>query len=304
MRLPTPLLRKNPEAYKNLFGHVLVLAGSKRMLGASALCGLSAMRSGAGLTTLAVPESLNIALQKKISPVLMTLPLPETKELTFSTRAWNLLKKQIASYNAIAIGPGLTCAGSTQKFVHTVIRESEIPLIIDADALNAIAATREVLLSNQTPKILTPHAGEFKRLFGMQTAEGKVTPAERKRIVQGTAAEFHCVIVLKGHNTIVADDHDNIYVNKTGNAGMATAGSGDVLTGMISAFIAQGLPPFEAAKLGVYLHGMAGDIAAQSAGKTSLIATDIIENIPKALKKAKSAEHRAKSEKPKTKPEN
>ena len=292
MRLPTPLLRKNPDAYKNQLGHVLVLAGSGRMLGASALCGLSAMRSGAGLVTLGVPKSLNTVLHKKTSPILMTWPLPETTQQTFSAAAWRVLKPELKKFNIIAIGPGLSQNPATQKFIRTVIKHSPVPLVIDADALNALAGYTDLLTATTTPKILTPHPGEFKRL-----TESRVpSPESRKILTPHTtlkksaiifANKFKCILVLKGHRTVVASPDGKTYTNRTGNAGMATAGSGDVLTGMIAAFLAQGLTPFEAAKWAVKLHGTAGDLAAKRVGKTSLIATDIINAIPQALMKDK-----------------
>lgn len=290
MQLPTLLLRKNPNAYKNTFGHALILAGSRRMLGAASLCGLSAMRSGAGLVTLGVPESLNSTLQKKISPVLMSWPLPETPEQSYSSRAWPVINRSIQKFQSIAIGPGLSLNSSTQKFVHKVIQHSGVPLVIDADALNALAGNTNMLITSDTPKILTPHPGEFARLISEERRAKSVKKnldleKNRKREAVTFATKYNCILVLKGARTIVADPSGKIYINvASGNVGLATAGSGDVLTGMITALLAQGLAPFDAAKYGVYLHGKAGDLAAKKFGKASMIATDIIDAIPKALK--------------------
>jgi len=241
MRLPKPLLRQNKSVHKNNLGHVLVVAGSPTMLGAACLTALSSMRSGAGLVTVAVPKSLNLTLQKKLSPVLMTLPVKETKAKTFSPAA----------------------------------------MVVDADALNALSEDLSVLLKAKAPRILTPHVGEMSRLSGMTK---KAIEHDRKGSAVRFAKAHQCVLVLKGAGTVVASPEGKVYVNKTGNAGMATAGSGDVLTGMIAAFVAQGISVFEAASLGVSMHGTAGDIAARRVGKTSLIATDIIATIPKALR--------------------
>ena len=285
MQLPTPLLRKNPDAHKNTFGHALILAGSRRMLGAGALAGLSAMRAGAGLVTLGVPKTLNIALQKKISPVIMTWPLAQTPQQTFSPSAWRAVKKEIPKFQAAAIGPGLSLNAGTQKFIHAVIRNAPVPLVIDADALNALSGRPQLLLKTGTPKILTPHPGEFRRLTKIPNR--KLKTLDQKTLAKTAldfAQKYQCILVLKGHRTIVASAGGNLYTNTTGNAGMATAGSGDVLTGMITAFLAQGIPPFDAAKAAVYTHGKAGDAAAKKTGKASLIATDIIDFIPKALK--------------------
>lgn len=286
MPLPTPLLRNNPDACKNTFGHVLILAGSRRLLGASALAGLAAMRCGAGLTTLGVPRSLNGVLQKKISPVLMTWPLPETPQQTFSSRAWNAIKPEIMQYQVIAVGPGLSRQTGTQHFVHKVIAQSPIPLVIDADALNALSGQLHLLTKTQTPKILTPHPGEFSRLSGLSKKSlAAMPPAQLKQTAGQWARDHHCTLILKGPRTLVCSPDGKIYRNTTGNAGMATAGSGDVLTGMLAALLAQGIDPFEAARCAVYIHGKAGDFAVKKTGKASLIATDIIETIPTALKR-------------------
>jgi len=292
MRLPTPLLRQNPDAYKNQFGHVLILAGSARMLGAPALCGLAAMRSGAGLATLGIPKSLNAALQKKISPVLMTWPLAETSQQTFSLKGWQSISPEQKKFSAIALGPGLSRNPQTKKFVQKVIGCSSIPLVIDADALNALAENRDALLKTQTLKILTPHIGEFIRLIGEERTakhfQKKLQdPKYQKETALAFVKKYKCILVLKGHRTAVAGPDGSFYTNKTGNAGMATAGSGDVLTGMIAAFLAQGVSTFEAARLGVFLHGKAGDAAAKKIGKTAMIATDIIDFIPYALNRVK-----------------
>lgn len=285
MPLPTPLLRQNPKAYKNQFGHVLILAGSSRMLGASALCGLAAMRSGAGLTTLGVPKSLNAVLQKKISPVLMTWPLPETHQHSFAAAAWKTLESDLKKFHAIALGPGLSLNKSTQKFIHSVIEHSFLPIIIDADALNALANHTDILRKSDAIKILTPHVGEFYRLTHDKRLKSEdLNQKDLTDIAVNFAQRYNCYLVLKGHHTIVADPCGKVHINTTGNAGMATAGSGDVLTGMIAAFMAQGIAPFDAARWGVYLHGKAGDIAAKKIGKAAMIATDIIDCIPKAFK--------------------
>ena len=165
MRLPAPLSRNNPHAYKNNFGHVLILAGSQRMLGATALTSLAAMRSGAGLVTIGIPKSLNLTLQKKISNVVMTWPLAETKEHTLSLSAFNDIKKSYSKFSSIAIGPGLSTHPSTQKLILKIIATSPIPLVIDADALNALIGHLNTLKKTHTPKILTPHPGEMARLI-------------------------------------------------------------------------------------------------------------------------------------------
>jgi len=282
MRLPAPLSRNNPKAYKNQYGHVLVIAGSRNMLGAAALCGLSAMRAGAGLATLAVPQSLNAALQKKISPVLMTWPLKETSAGSFALSAYGQLKNRLKEFDAILIGPGLSQHPATQKFVLKVITSARQPLVVDADALTALTGNLKLLTKTPTAKVLTPHPGEMSRLTGVRKEE---IEKDRKNTAQRFARRYHCVLLLKGYRTVVAGPNGKNYINKTGNAGMATAGSGDVLAGIITALLGQGLTAFAAAKYGAHLHGKAGDLAARRKSKTGMIATDIIDNIPNIIKK-------------------
>jgi len=260
---------------------VLIIAGSKRMLGASALCGLAAMRSGAGLVTLGIPKSLNSPLQKKISPVIMTRPLPETRSQELGISAYRTLANESSRYSAIAIGPGLGRSASTQRFVLSAIRNSPLPMVIDADALNILSLNLKVLKNSNVERVLTPHPGEMARLTGMRKS---AIERHRKEIAQAFALKNKCVLLLKGHLTIIASAKGKATINQTGNSGMATAGSGDVLTGMIAAFLAQGLTGYEAAKLGAYLHGSSGDHAAERIGRISLIATDILDSIPAVLK--------------------
>lgn len=281
MRLPAPLSRRDLNAYKNQFGHLLVLAGSGRMLGAAALCGLSAMRTGAGLVTIGVPKSLNKTLQAKVSNVVMTLPLPETSGHAIAAKAYLEINKLFPKYQAVALGPGMGQEAGTQKFVLNVIWKCPLPVVVDADALNILASQLKVLGRAQGPRILTPHPGEMERLTGIARS---VIEKNRQSVARDFARIHKCVVLLKGHNTCVVAPGGRTYINKTGNSGMATAGSGDVLTGMIASLMAQGIEPFEAATTGCYLHGLAGDEASRRVGKVSLIATDIIESIARVIK--------------------
>jgi ADP-dependent NAD(P)H-hydrate dehydratase / NAD(P)H-hydrate epimerase len=280
MRLPTRLLRRKSNVYKNNFGHVLILAGSRRYLGAAALCGLAAMRSGAGLVTLGIPQSLNNIVQKKISNVIMTLPLKETKEQTLALAAYQQIQEFYSTCNTLVIGPGLSPHPNTQKLILKIIATSPKPMVIDADALNVISLDLTVLTKTATIKILTPHPGEMSRLTQLKKME---IEKDRGKIAKAFAQRHHCTLLLKGHKTIVSSPGKKAYINQTGNSGMATAGSGDVLAGMISAFLGQGLSGFEAAKYGAYLHGMAGDLAAKKFTRVSMIASDIIARIPQAI---------------------
>ena len=305
MRLPARLLQRSPDAHKGDFGHVFVLAGSARFSGAGVLCAEAALRSGAGLVTLGIPKSLNSAIIKIKPKEVMTLPLPETSEGTFSLSALQKIEDFSKKVDVAAIGPGLSQNSSTQALARKVVAVVNKPLVIDADGLNALVQAtrhcdeREARRSNlkrdcfvpsgfamtrlSRTLILTPHPGEMARLLGVSIAQAQ---ADRQGTAQAFARERHCTLVLKGHQTIVADSGGKLYVNKTGNPGMASAGSGDVLTGMIAAFLGQGLDGFNAAKYAVYLHGLAGDLAAKEKTQISLIASDIIAKIPEAIKKS------------------
>lgn len=280
MRLPTQLLRRNPEAHKGDFGHILILAGSARFSGAAVLCAQAALRSGAGLVTLGIPKGLNSAVIKIKPKEAMTLSLPETNEGTLSLNALKIVRDFSTNIDVLAIGPGLGRNKSTQGLVRKVIAKINKPTVIDADGLNALSGRLKI----QRDMVLTPHPGEMAGLLGVSV---KKVQSERKQVALRFAKQHRVTLVLKGHNTVVADYKGNLYINKTGNPGMATAGSGDVLTGMIAAFLGQKLDAFEAAKYAVYLHGLAGDLAAEEKTQLSLIASDIIDYIPKAIKKSK-----------------
>jgi ADP-dependent NAD(P)H-hydrate dehydratase / NAD(P)H-hydrate epimerase len=281
MPLPAPLSRSNPRLSKKNFGHLLIIAGSPSMLGAAALSSLAAMRSGAGLVTAAVPKGLNLTLQKKISNGVMTKPLSQSRTGAFCLKAYDQLKKIWDRFDAIAIGPGLGRERTTQQLARQVIIHCPKPLVIDADALFVLSGHAQILLKAKGPRILTPHCGEMS---GLTNLPPKAIEADRLKTARDFARRYHCVLLLKGHRSVVASPQGKTYINRTGNVGMATAGSGDVLTGMITAFLGQGMGPFDAAKYGAYYHGKAGDLAARKKSKASMIAPDIIEQIPYVFK--------------------
>jgi len=250
------------------------------MLGAAALSSLAALRSGAGMVTAAIPRALNLTLQKKISNCVMTLPLAQGRAAAFSLKAYDQLKKIWDQFDAIAIGPGIGRDPGTQQFVRKVIIDCPKPLVIDADALFALDGHCEILLKTKGVRVLTPHSGEMSRLT---TQSIKKIESGRLKIASDFARAYHCVLLLKGHRTVVVCTHGETYINRTGNVGMATAGSGDVLTGMIVAFLGQGMGPFDAAKYGAYYHGKAGDLAAKKKSKLSTIASDIIDEISRVF---------------------
>ena len=278
MKLPSVLLRRKLDSHKGDYGHLLVIGGSPGLTGAVALCSLSALRAGAGLVTLGIPEGLNFILELKLTEV-MTKPLAETKEKTISPEALPQILEFSKKIDAFAIGPGLSTQKETADFLLNLLPRINKPTILDADGLNILAKDISVLKKVRVPFILSPHPGEMARLVKKPISE---IQKNRKEIARDFAAEYRVVLVLKGPKTIVTDQK-NTYINHTGNPGMATAGSGDVLTGIIGALLAQGLSSFEAAKFGVYLHGLAGDLAAQDKGEISLIAGDILEKLPEAF---------------------
>ena len=266
------------DAYKNMFGHVLIIAGALGKTGAALMTASACLRSGAGLVTLGVPESLLDVFMGRVTEA-MLLPLPDTGDGALASFAADEIVRQIpGKFNVLAVGPGL----GTSTEIHTVMREliarSSVPMVLDADGLNAIAGQPGALRAAKSPLVLTPHPGELRRL-------DPNVPADRSRIDAASrfAAEYGVTLVAKGAPTVCAAADGRAFVNTTGNPGMATAGTGDVLTGIIAALLAQGMEPVNAAVLGVYLHGRAGDMAAGRYGQHSLIATDIINALPDAF---------------------
>ena len=271
--LPT----RNKESHKGDFGRVLMIGGSRGMAGAIAMSGIAALRSGSGLLKIATPDSIQESVAS-FSPCLMTVGI-ESKKGYFSSGAIDQLLEEAEWADVIAIGPGMGRFKSQQKLVETLYTELPQPLIVDADGLNLLADSDAALAEHKGLRMLTPHPGEFQRLQECKTTD-RETMAD---MALEMAFEAQVTVVLKGARTLVTDGKDR-FINRTGNPGMATAGSGDVLTGVIASLVGQGLEPFEASRLGVHLHGLAGDIAADSVGQTSLIATDLIEFLPAALK--------------------
>jgi ADP-dependent NAD(P)H-hydrate dehydratase / NAD(P)H-hydrate epimerase len=286
--------RRRPDAHKGDFGHVLVVAGSSRMTGAAYLCCEAAMLSGAGLVTLAIPKSLNIIMQRKLTEV-MTLPLPETRDNSLSIEARNKILLFSKRADCLLLGPGLSRNAQTQNLVRSLIRDTSLPMVIDADALNALSGHLSVLEKKMTLRqkdsektgniILTPHAGEMARITGLGIS---FINNNKKGVAKKFSREYNVTTVLKGCKTVVSSPRGKPYVNDTGNPGMASAGCGDVLAGIISALLASGMDTFKAARLGVYVHGLAGDIAAKETGEISLRARDLLKFLPKAFKKVYS----------------
>ncbi|KAA0249677.1 MAG: NAD(P)H-hydrate dehydratase [Candidatus Jettenia sp. AMX1] len=270
---------RKPDTHKGDYGRVLVLAGSIGMTGAACLCSTASLRAGAGIVTLGIPESLYGIVASQLTCV-MTRPLPETQVKTLSDLGRQDILDFSQRFDVIAIGPGLSQYPETKRLVLWLLQSLDIPIVLDADGINALADSPKILDQIKRHIILTPHPGEMARLVGVSTIEVQSRRLEISRMfVKGRR---NVTLVLKGYRTIVMNE-EQFYLNETGNPGMATAGVGDVLTGIIAALSGQQYTPFKAAQLGVYLHGLAGDLAAQEVGQISLIATDILDSLPKAF---------------------
>ena len=248
------------------------------MTGAIAMAGMSALRGGAGLVRLAVPET-SLDVVASFEPSYMTAPLPSDDEGRIAEAAREQLDALAANATAIGCGPGLGRSPGLTRLVGWLYEHFPLPAVFDADALNALAEQPEILARHAGPRILTPHPGEFQRLAG---GEKRLLRQQSELAAAELAARSGIVIVLKGHRTFVADGRQQEH-NETGNPGMATGGTGDVLTGLITALVCQQLSPFDAARLGVHLHGLAGDLAAEELGQVSLIASDLVRCLPAAF---------------------
>jgi len=272
------------DANKGTFGHVLVLAASRGKTGAGILAAEGAARAGAGLTTLAVPATLQSAFEARVLEA-MTAALPDTGDGAAAAGDGHALGELLAGRAAVVCGPGLGQAAPTRALVAEVVRRAAAPLVLDADGLNNVAGT--ALLSERAgPTVLTPHPGEMARLVG-----GDVPSVQRDRLgaARALARSSGAVVVLKGAHTIVAAPDGTAAISPTGNPGMASGGTGDVLAGVVGAFLAQGLAPFDAAALGVFVHGAAGDAVAARQGEVGLLARDILAELPSAIARLQAA---------------
>ncbi len=274
------LKKRKPNTHKGDYGHVLLVAGSRGLTGAAYLTSEAALLMGSGLVTCAVPKSLNAIMEKKLTEV-MTLPIEDRGKGHFLLSAFSKLKKFSEKIDAVAIGPGISQKNETKKLVKKLVQNLDAPIVLDADGINCIAEQPDVLKKVKRPLVITPHPGEMSRLIHKRV---DYIQKNRKKVARGVSKKYGVTVVLKGMNTIVASRSGHTYVNKTGNPGMASGGVGDVLTGMIASLIGQGYSNFDAAKYGVYLHGVAGDIAAKEKGQVSLRAQDVLNCIPKATK--------------------
>lgn len=283
-----PLFPARPaDGHKGTFGRVLIIAGRRGMSGAACLAGVSALRGGAGLVYVAVPADIQ-SIVASYEPSYLTISMPSCSEMgQFAESAVASVQQASVAKDALAIGPGMGTDAGARALVAAVWTTCPQPVVVDADALNVLALDQSLLqqhkLSSVGPRILTPHPGEFARLLNCSIAE---VTTRRRELAMEFAATYGCVLLLKGPSTLITDGKQ-VALNSTGNSGMATGGSGDVLTGLIAALLAQGLPAFEAARTGAYWHGLAGDLAASELSQPSLIASDL----PRYLGRAWLAAH-------------
>ena len=257
---------REANSHKGTYGHALIIAGNKYKMGAAVIAAKACLRSGVGLLTVNIPEDERFILQTAVPEAMLS--------------ARENAKHDINDFSAIGIGPGIGTEKDAVKLLTNTLKSSDMPMVLDADALNIMAAEKDILPLINAGSILTPHPKEFDRLFGEHdSAEDRIQTAIQK------AKELNIVIVLKDHKTIITYN-DDTFQNTTGNAGLAKGGSGDALTGIITALVAQGYASFTAAKIGVYLHGLAADIAKQNQSMESMLITDVIEYLGKAFKES------------------
>jgi NAD(P)H-hydrate epimerase len=276
---------REPDTHKGTYGHVLVLAGSRGKTGAAILASRAAMRSGAGLATVAGPRSLNNIFASSLVEV-MTEPLRENGAEEMEPPKDEEWRRMLERKDVLLFGPGIGVNDSVRSALRWLLNNLELPWVIDADGLSNLAREIDRLRRAKTPPILTPHPGEMARLIDKTTA---AVNQDRIGIARAFATEHRCHIVLKGARTVIATAEGKVFINPTGNPGMASGGMGDVLAGMLAAFLGQGLSPEDAMKLGVYLHGFVGDRAAAEKGPIGLIASDIIEGLPSGMRALSAA---------------
>ncbi len=275
---PRPTLpSREPDSHKGDYGRALLVGGSRGMSGAIGLAGMATLRSGAGLVKLAVPD-VCLDVVATFEPSYMTVPLVADAAGRIAAGAKPVLAELLDVATAVAIGPGLGRSADLDALVAWLYQEMRQPAVFDADALNALSADPEVLSNPGGPRILTPHPGEFARLIGGAQLDGDARTRRAVELAQTTGA----IVVVKGHQTLITDGQQSA-TNTTGNPGMATGGSGDVLTGVIVGLLCHGLAPFAAAQLGCHIHGLAGDVAADELGQVSMIAADLVEFLPEAF---------------------
>ncbi|MGB2690989.1 MAG: NAD(P)H-hydrate dehydratase [Thermodesulfobacteriota bacterium] len=268
------------DTHKGTYGHLFILAGSPGKSGAAALVALGAQRTGTGLVTLGIPKSLNPIMEQKTTEA-MTEPLPETNLETFGPESLErALKIAGEKKTAIAIGPGISTTNETREFLYEIIRNSDLPMLIDADAITLVSDNPQILNEAKAPIVLTPHPGEMSKLAKISTEE---VQADRINVAIDFSTKFNVYLVLKGARTLISTPEGEIFINTTGNPGMSSGGMGDVLSGIIGGLLAQRIDPVDACKLGVFVHGLAGDLVAEQNGEAGIIASDVANSLPNAI---------------------
>lgn len=278
--MKTLLAKRVPNSHKGTYGRVAIIGGSRGMTGAPYLASMAALRAGAGLVYTIVPKSLETIMSIKLTEAIIR-PVEDKGRGCFTKDSLNPILEVLENMDVVAIGPGMGVDEDKILIVEEIIKNFKGPIIIDADGINCLSLKPDILSGHQNPIIITPHPGELARLAKKNVKEIQDNRVYYSNYISG---KYNIIVVLKGFNTIVAHYKNSIYVNETGNPGMATAGSGDVLTGIIASFAGQGLSLFDSGRLGVYCHGLAGDLGSQDKGEYGLIATDIIDNIPYSIK--------------------
>jgi NAD(P)H-hydrate epimerase len=280
-----PLIGPRPaESNKGSYGHVLLVGGSFGKAGSVAMAGMAALRAGAGLSTVATPKSV-LNTVAGFHPELMTEPLAETEAGTISSSALSRIDELAKGMSVIAIGPGISRDPQTAELVRTAVTKLQLPMVVDADGLNAFEGRTDGLNGKGRTMVITPHPGEMARLVGCTIAD---VQKDRLRVARKFAREHEVIVVLKGHRTLVVQPDGEAWVNTTGNAGMATGGTGDILTGMVGGMIAQNpKQAFLAVLAAVHLHGFAGDVMREIVGEHSLVATDLLKGLPDAFRRTR-----------------
>ena len=282
------LPKRDPQGHKGDFGKLLLISGSTGMTGAACLCANGALRSGCGIVRVGCPQSVQPVLAIKLTEA-MTQPLPDiSKKGVLALRSLGEIRQLSKEHDAIAIGPGLGLHHETQELVRRFVLKNEKPIVIDADTLTALSADMNTLKDSKAAMVLTPHAGEFQRLTGETVLYDTNDIQKRFDVALNFAKNYNVILLLKGSPTIIACPDGSCYLNPTGNHGMATAGSGDVLTGIIGSLLAQGMTAEDAAVCGAFIHGTAGDIAADALTPRAMIAGDIIDSLPEAFEALES----------------
>ncbi len=275
---------RKKDTHKGTYGRVGVIGGSQGMTGAVILALRACFRSGSGLVYSMIPETISHIIELSVTESI-AIPIKASDNGCFNSDSAEYIKQGINKVDCLVLGPGMGVDNSRVELIKDILLYADKPIVLDADGINCASKDKKALLSRQYPTVLTPHPGELSRLLDITVDE---IQSNRIKYCKYAAKEYNAIIVLKGSDTVISNPKGDVYINTTGNPGMATAGSGDVLSGMIGSLIGQKIEPLNAAIAAVYLHGLAGDIGAKEKGEYSLIAGDIVENIPYAIKYVKS----------------